>query len=232
MGGTIVRGGVAMVADLFVDPRWHGRGIGARLLADVLGDTWPRQTFSSSHPNALPLYVRAGMAPRWPSLYVIGDPRAAVDGDRSDGFTVEPNADPATLADLDRSWSGVHRPEDHAYWGTHLRQATAAAIIRQRRPIGFAYLTDDSPLEDGWWIASANVAPGLDPDRSLGVLRAVFAYVAERGIPTLGMSVPGPHPATVPLLRAGWRIADRDLYVASEPGLIDPERRIPDPTFA
>jgi hypothetical protein len=45
------------------------------------------------------------------------------------------------------------------------------------------------------------------------------------------MSLPGPHPATIPLLRTGWRVVDRDVYVASEPGLMDPERRIPDPTF-
>jgi hypothetical protein len=59
----------------------------------------------------------------------------------------------------------------------------------------------------------------------------VFAHAAKSGIELLGMSLPGPHPATVLLLRAGWRIADRDMYMGSEPGLMDPERRIPDPTF-
>jgi hypothetical protein len=46
------------------------------------------------------------------------------------------------------------------------------------------------------------------------------------------MVLAGHHPATVSLLRAGWRIEDRDIYVASEPGLLDPERRLADPTFA
>ncbi len=232
MGGTIVRGGVAMVSDLFVDPDWHGRGIGARLLTEVLGDTWPRQTFSSAHPNALPLYIRAGMAPRWPSLYVAGDPRTALD-DRAPGrFAAEPDAEPAALAELERSWGGPWRPEEHTYWGTELRQATAIVITDDGRSVGFAYLTDDRPIETDLWIASASVAPDVDVAGSVAALTAVFDLAADRGVRTLGMSLPGPHPATVPLIRAGWRIVDRDLYVASEPGLIDPERRIPDPTFA
>jgi hypothetical protein len=36
----------------------------------------------------------------------------------------------------------------------------------------------------------------------------------------------------VPLLRAGWRVEDRDIYVASHPSLLDPMRHLPDPTFA
>ncbi len=231
MGGTVIRGGVAMVSDLFVDPNWHGHGIGARVLAAVLGDHWPRQTFSSAHPNALPLYVRFGMAPRWPSLYVTGDPGAASQ-DKNLAVTIEPDVQPSALADLERSWGGVFRPEDHAYWGTRLRHAVPLEIVRAGRPIGYAYLTDDPPLdEEVWWIASLQVGPEVEPATSLEALIAVFSHAAERGVTRLGMSLPGPHPATVPLIRSGWRIVDRDQYVASEAGLFDPERRVPDPTF-
>ena len=60
----------------------------------------------------------------------------------------------------------------------------------------------------------------------------MFALARERGIGSLGLRLGGQHAAVVPLLRTGWRITDRDVYVASEQGLMDPERRIPDPTFA
>jgi hypothetical protein len=221
-----------MVSDLFVDPGWHGRGLGARVLAEVLGDQWPRQTFSSAHPNALPLYIRFGMAPRWPSLYVTGDPRAGLSNETDGAVRVQPEADPAALAEIERSWGRPAHAQDHAYWGTRVRNPVPLRIELRSQPVGYAYLTDDPPLdEETWWIAALQVAPRVELATSVAALAAVFTHAAERGIARLGMSIPGPHPATVPLIRAGWRIVDRDLYVASDQGLFDPERRIPDPTF-
>jgi GNAT superfamily N-acetyltransferase len=232
MGGTVVRGGLAMVSDLFVDPDWHGKGLGQRVLSAVLGDRWPRQTFSSAHPHALPLYIRFGMAPRWPCLYVTGDPRVALSEDFNKSVAVEPDVKPASLADVERAWGGPFRPEDHVYWGTGLRRAASLEIGLGGRPIGYAYLSDDPPLdEDTWWISALQVGPQVEPAASAAALGAVFAHAADRGIERLGLSLPGPHPATIPLIRAGWRIVDRDQYVASESGLLDPERRVPDPTF-
>ena len=34
------------------------------------------------------------------------------------------------------------------------------------------------------------------------------------------------------LLAAGWRVAEFDLYMASEPGLLDPIRAVPSPALA
>lgn len=62
-----------MLTDLFVDPVRHGTGIGRALLAAL----WPaedrepaRFTFASHDPRAMPLYVRAGLIPYWPLLYL------------------------------------------------------------------------------------------------------------------------------------------------------------------
>ena len=44
--------------------------------------------------------------------------------------------------------------------------------------------------------------------------------------------LPGPHPAVRALLAAGWRVAEFDLYMASEPGLLDPIRAVPSPALA
>lgn len=55
---------VAMVTDLFVHPQARGRGIGTLLLDHLLRRHPRRMTCSSSHPAALPAYVRVGMEPR------------------------------------------------------------------------------------------------------------------------------------------------------------------------
>jgi hypothetical protein len=44
--------------------------------------------------------------------------------------------------------------------------------------------------------------------------------------------LPAPHPAVRALLTAGWRNDDLDLYMATEPGLLDPRRAVPSPSLA
>ena len=60
-------------------------------------------------------------------------------------------------------------------------------------------------------------------DRSVAALRR-----AARGGP-VGACIPGPNPAVRPLLEAGFRIEDRDTFMASEPDLVDPARLLPNP---
>ena len=73
------------------------------------------------------------------------------------------------------------------------------------------------------------LAPSAAPTR-----RAVLAVLAALR-PEDGQAVvclPGPHPAVRPLLAAGWRVAEFDLYMATEPGLLDPGRAVPSPALA
>ncbi len=67
---VVERAGVTHLADLFVLPDRFGEGTGGQLLAAVMGDATRRTTFASSDPRALPLYVRNGMIPWWPNLYL------------------------------------------------------------------------------------------------------------------------------------------------------------------
>ncbi len=230
-GGIVERSGVTMLSDLFVDPRWHGRGVGGRLLGAVIGDRWPRHTFSSAHPNALPLYVRAGMAPRWLALYLRGDPAASGLDDRG-GVVVRADASPQELAVLESGWGGPHRPEDHAHWAGRTEAIPMLIEGPNGEPVGFAYADTEAHPGPAWQVPSMSVAPTVDPADSRSAVAAVLAELAGRGVRSVGLVVPGPHPATIPLVQAGWQIQDRDIYVASEPGLLDPERRLPDPTFA
>jgi hypothetical protein len=49
--------------------------------------------------------------------------------------------------------------------------------------------------------------------------------------PGVRADVTGPHPALRALLEAGVRIVDRDTFMASRPGLVDPERLLPHPAY-
>jgi len=76
---------VTMLCDLFVDPGWHGRGVGQALLAALWEPGSPRMTFSSLHAHALPVYTRAGLDAWWPLLYLGGDVGALP---RAPGWTI------------------------------------------------------------------------------------------------------------------------------------------------
>jgi GNAT superfamily N-acetyltransferase len=76
-GASVWTGRSTHLADLFVLPARQSHGIGRRLLDEVLGDAWPRTTFGSGDPRALPLYLRAGMRALWPNLYLTGDPTSS-----------------------------------------------------------------------------------------------------------------------------------------------------------
>ena len=44
--------------------------------------------------------------------------------------------------------------------------------------------------------------------------------------------LPAPHPATRPLLAAGWHVDFMDIFMATEPGLLDPRRAVPSSAMA
>ena len=77
-----------------------------------------------------------------------------------------------------------------------------AVFIGRRRLNGF-----------GRWIARARIAPG---EQATLPLLAAFRQAAEGGH-LVGACVPGPSPVLPVLLRAGFRIRDRDTFMASEP---------------
>ena len=105
-------GQATMLCDLFVDPPFHGQGIGHRLLTQIFDGAGERFTYASRDPRAMPLYVRHGMVPRWPLLYLSGPPIAAGSQARK--------VSPAEAAAAEHDLTGEDRTADYAFWGTGL----------------------------------------------------------------------------------------------------------------
>jgi GNAT superfamily N-acetyltransferase len=216
-GATVDTGRSTHLADLFVLPGQQGGGIGGRLLAAAFGNADRRTTFASDDPRALPLYVRAGMRGLWPSLYVAGDPGRLQPA--PSGYRVEEVA-PGRMAELERAWSGVDRGPDLAYWAStpearpfvvNRAGASVATGLWRRRIHG-----------TGHWLDHLQVDRAVEP---LPALLAAFRYGASLGAHG-GACVPGPSPILGPLLAAGFRVVDRDTFMATDPIVVDPEREI------
>jgi hypothetical protein len=60
----------------------------------------------------------------------------------------------------------------------------------------------------------------------------VLVVLASLEGETARVCLPGPHPGVRPLLAAGWHVAEFDLFMATEPGLLDPRRAVPSPALA
>jgi len=216
---TVSNGRATHLADLFVLPSHHGRGIGRDLLAAVFADAWPRTTFASHDPAAMPLYIRSGMTPLWPSLYLRGDPRRLPDAPAELSVELASFAD---LARLEREWAAVDRMPEVAYWRT-LPGAEPFVVARGGRPVAIC-LGRDRLNRIGRWIDRALVAPDVEP---VGPLTTAIRRTA--GGDLVGACVPGPSPLVPVLLEAGFRIAEWDVFLASEPDLVDPIRQLVNP---
>jgi GNAT superfamily N-acetyltransferase len=205
---------VTMLCDLFVDPAAHGSGLGRAMLGELWRDAARRMTFSSQHAYALPLYTSFGLDAWWPLLYLTGDSRV---------LAVPPGwaAIPATAAQvgaLERDWTGIDRTADHAAW---LARPEGAALLVSR---------DGEPVAAGaaaeFGLVHLAMRPDL-PDAVTPVLTAL-AGLSSAG-PACTVCLPAPHPAVRALLGAGWRIGELDIFMASEPDLLDPRRAVPSP---
>ena len=75
------------------------------------------------------------------------------------------------------------------------------------------------------------LAPQADgADAAAAVLAVLAGLEADSGLARV--CLPGPHPAVRAVLAAGWRVEEFDLYMATEPDLLDPRRAVPSPALA
>jgi GNAT superfamily N-acetyltransferase len=194
-----------ILSDLFVDPAHHGRGMGTALLARL----WPgtpsdelRVTFSSQHPSALPVYLRAGLAAYWPLLYLSGNPEGLAPGR---GYAER--APVQAAADAERHLIGDDRSRDYAYWSQHGATGLLVRLGEQIIATGAASPTEVAHL--------ACADPTMAQDALSAVLRTL-------GGPSCALCVPGPHPAVRSLLAAGFAITDYDIYMSNRPDALSP----------
>lgn len=218
-GAVVPVGPISHLADLFVRPASHGTGVGKALLAELYGEAWPRTTFSSDDPRALPLYVRSGVQPGWPNLYLLAEaPRVP-----STSLAAGPGSVHVCAA-LELAATGRDRA---AIQWTRGRPGSEQVVLSDAtgRTSGFAIVRE---RWRGPGRAVDRVVPAPDADPVEVVLAAIGSQ--SDGRPVQATS-PVPHPALRTLLEAGFRILDRDTYLASKPDLVDPTRQVVDPTL-
>jgi GNAT superfamily N-acetyltransferase len=193
-------GDVTMLCDLFVDPARHGGGVGTRLLDAVLDGAGERFTFASSDPKAMSLYVRHGMTPRWPLFYLSGPPlRCTLRSERVPA---------AEAAAAHQALTGVDRAADYAYWAT--LPGGTGVVVRDANAIVAAGAAGVDRLRH------LTTAEHADPTATLVAALSGF----DTG--TVGLCLPGPHPALPLLLGARWRIEDTDQHLSTREGLLSP----------
>ncbi len=231
-GASVTRGGRWFLADLFVSPQVHGRGVGGLLLDGLIEIDQPgpvRATMASTNLRALTLYTKLGMAPRWPCLLVTADP-AAIDlenfgGEGSTAYLV----DAAELLALASTAGYSLDAADISYWQREVEvdpllvrdsdgTAIGGAVVRWSTPFS---VSDPTAISVGPLFA-------VHADETRSVVAATLATIGKRSAGrTTRLFVPGPNPVLPLLLDAGGTIVDFDLFSASREDILDPLRVFP-----
>ena len=233
-GGTVVGFGatrrigegpaaVTMLCDLFGDARSHGQGVGGAMLTALWQDVPRRMTFSSLHAHAVPLYTRSGLDAWWPLYYLSGDVRTL---SAPAEWTLAPAA-PEQVADLEREWTGNDRTADHRAWAARPGGRPVIAS-RHGEPLAAGVVGGAGA---GYGLIHLALAPAADDAVAREAVTAVLAGL-DPSDGRARVCLPGPHPATRHLLESGWRIDLLDLFMATDPGLLDPRRAVPSPELA
>jgi len=220
---------VRFLSDLFVRPDRQDHGVGRALLAMAFDGSTERLTFSSADPRALGTYIRAGLRPWWPVLYLSVPAGALTDVPTavlpaSSSVTSEP-ADVAATAGWSRTWTGMDRAVDYAHYAG--LPDGAGHLVREAGAV--AGVVWSNTTRSGAWRAVDHVSIAPEADATAVTLAALRAALGDA--PGLAITIPGPHSAVAWLLDRGARISDRDEYCATDPRLLDPERILPSPGF-
>jgi GNAT superfamily N-acetyltransferase len=215
---------VSMLCDLFVDPVAHGRGFGRAMLTDLWAGTQPRMTFSSLHANAIPLYTSFGLDASWPLLYLHGEtPRLPIVGE----WAVEPvTAGPVARYEL--AWTGADRLADHRFWAE--RPGGQCLLVSREAEIIAAGTVISSGPDRG--IVHLALSPAVDDGTAAAAVLRTLAGLPGPEHELAHVCLPAPHPAVRALLAAGWQFDEFDLFMATEPGVLDPRRAVPSPALA
>lgn len=230
------RGSLTYLADLFIAPDTQSHGVGQAILGALPLSAGGRCVHASTDPRAAALYIRTGMLPLWPNLWLVADmqrhPPQRLDA--LPGADVEMTAaaaDDTQLAAWDVRAFGYLRSRDLA-WHVATRDALPLWFRRRGATIGYGYIQrhcDESLSRPGAW----TIGPigGETPEDARDCVCAAVRWAAERA-PVVRLGVPAPHPALAPLIEAGCRIVYNETFLASpEAALPDVTRYLPSGVF-
>ncbi|KAA9374452.1 GNAT family N-acetyltransferase [Microbispora cellulosiformans] len=168
-GATLPRGRITHLGDLFVLPDHQSSGAGRMILSRLLPSDAPMMTFASADLRALALYVRRGMRPRCPLLYLSRPPQSARPAESARAPQSAPSAQSA-------------RPAESGHVAASGRAAESGRVARARNEAlaGVAHARPESdPLTPGARDVDAAVA--LDARISGGERTATLGWFA--GLP-------------------------------------------------
>ncbi|GAA4212050.1 GNAT family N-acetyltransferase [Microbispora amethystogenes] len=232
-GATLPRGRITHLGDLFVLPDHQSSGAGRMILSRLLPSGAPMMTFASADLRALALYVRRGMRPRCPLLYLSRPPQSARPAESA------PPARNGYPAESGR----VGRAGNETLAGVALARPESGPLAPGARDVDAAAALD-ARISGGERIATLGWFAGL-PGVTVRVAASGYAFVrvagdsavigpaggdtpqdcveavleaadACSGAGSVEIAVPGTHPLLPLLLDAGWRIDDMDTLMTSE----------------
>jgi GNAT superfamily N-acetyltransferase len=216
-------GAVSMLCDLFVLPQMHGTGCGRAMLARLWPDGGRLMTFSSLHGHALPLYTSFGLDAWWPLLYL----RGRVDAIAAPALWRAEAAAAAEVAAQELAWTGVDRSDDHLAWAG--RPGGASVLARREGRVLAAATVGGAGR--GYGVTHLALEPSAGGADAAAAVLAVLAGLKPEDGQAL-VCLPAPHPAVRALLAFGWRVEEFDLFMATQPDLLDPRRAVPSPALA
>ncbi len=217
--GSITRGNISFLTDLFVLPSLQSGKLGKALLQSVLPENGiVHCTLSSSDPRAQALYIRSGMRPWWPQYALhLSNPTQAAWPLAPDMEIIEADASDPSLLSWDTGVSGRPRPQDLEFW-VRDEQGVPLWFRRKGQIVGYGY----ARFGAGVYLDSrmCKIGPmGADmPEDATACILAMIHWAAQQSA-EIHIDVPGPHPCLAMLLERGFRIKSFDTVVCSATSL-------------
>ena len=220
-----VRGALWFLSDLFVLPEAQGKGVGAELLNRCLAGGLKRgariRAVASSHDNsARVLYIRSGMAPRFPLMTLQGPARALIDLPAATAKVrqLEPSKiSIRKLGDLDETIWGQRRDAQHRFWLDEYKFTCLAITDGSRGLLGYAYYSSASSRPP-WDRIPRRIGPAAARSErvQLSLLRAIGDAFGREADDRVEVQIPGINmSALTALLGVGFRIDHVGQFMSS-----------------
>ena len=225
-GGTVTRSGVLYLVDLFVKPAHQSRGIGQQLLRALCGGhRGPLFTFASSDVRAQHLYEQYGMHAVEHYHYLDARTDALAPWETDVELVV---AERDEVLAIDNAITGRERVAD-IDCGIGLG---ATWYVARRRHVEVGAVALVIPMwSNPWHPRGARLGPVLAHDGIdvAPMLAAALTLVAGSAYEPDFVStfVPSSAASLPALLAAGFEVIDTDLYMSSDPAIIDRQRYLP-----